>query len=504
MIFNKQRCILNIFVFFFIILATAIWSASILTEWGSDYGSYYTGSYFLSENYRLYQEYFDHKGPLYFFFLQIIGYVIGWGYWQAYLSLFLTVLVFYVPVFCILVSERLKPMTFFAGALLSLCLLYGQSTNASISFFQSGFLLTSFWIIVRNKKSSLRLNLSFFLFVCAILTRIDAVIYFPVYLCALIFNSYPSTVILFIKKLFIWLLILIISYWSLSYKFNFNLNDYLVHNIEFNKWYGDKNFSSSSLFYAFAKSIIRPTSYQLLTSSLIIMPIIILLPQIRSSFYEIVLYLKNIIQKKFIKKSISLNAYSLMIFFLGSTAWFITFSDKNYHLLILLVPLLFFYLINFRFFSMEQSSFIVLTALYCLIINLSLPLYKLSKDPECLYSPFCASSSLNNYAESVNFLTNLPYQEVTVVGGRGWLYFYSKKKPLRSINDWWLYSLDNSFLTPDLKNQHQNLLKMPSGYSFLVDNELLDIHNKNQLLNEVISKSELVKRQFKYSVFKIR
>ena len=504
MILNKQRFILNLFIFLLIIFVLAVWSATILTEWGTDYGVYYAGSYFLSDNYRLYQENFDHKGPLYYLFLQIIGYFIGWGHWQAYLSLFLTMLVFYLPVFCILVSERLKPISLFAGTLLSLCLLYGQPTNASISFFQSGFLLTSFWLLVKHCRNTIKLNISFFFFVCAILTRIDSVIYFPVYLYALILANCPGTIMLFVKKFSIWVLIFILSFCSLSYNFNFNLNDYFIHNIEFNTWYVEQRTSSSSLFYKFAKSIIRPESYQLFTSSLIIVPLLIIMPQLRSSFFEVVAHLKKIMKKKIQKNFMSFNAYALMIVFFGATGWFITFSDKNYHLLILLIPLLFFYLINFRFFSMEQSSFIVLTAMYCLIINLSLPLYKLSKDPECLYSPFCASSSLNNYAESVNFLTNLPYQEITVVGGRGWLYFYSKKKPIRSINDWWLYNLDNSFLTPHLKNQHQNLLKMPSGYSFLVDNELLDIPNKNQLLNEVISKSELVKRQFKYSVFQIR
>ena len=299
MIFSKQRCILNTFIFLIIIFVTAIWSASILTEWGTDYGIYYTGSYFLSDNYRLYQEYFDHKGPLYYLFLQIIGYFIGWGHWQAYLSLFLTMLFFYLPVFCILVSERLKPMSLFAGTLLSLCLLYGQPTNASISFFQSGFLLTSFWLLVKHCKSSIKINISFFLFVCAILTRIDSIIYLPVYLFALVFVSYPCTIILYTKKLFIWVFIFIITFWVLSYYFNYSLNNYFEHNIEFNTWYRENNISySSSLFYKFNKFIIRPESYQLFTSSLIIIPLFIFMPQLKSSFYEVVSNLKKIIKKK--------------------------------------------------------------------------------------------------------------------------------------------------------------------------------------------------------------
>jgi hypothetical protein len=505
MMLNKQRLTLNLFIFLLIIFVLAVWSATILTEWGTDYGVYYTGSYFLSDNYKLYQEHFDHKGPLYYLFLQTIGYFIGWGHWQAYLSLFLTMLVFYLPVFCILVSERLKPMSLFAGTLLSLCLLYGQPTNASISFFQSGFLLTSFWLLAKHYKNTIRLNISFFLFVCSILTRIDAVIYFPVYLFALILTSNTGITILHLyKKFFIWILIFIIPYWCLSYKFNFNLNDYLVHNFEFNAWYVKANTSSSSLFYKVAKSLIRPESYKLFISSLLILPLFIIFPQLKSGFYEFISYIKILYKKKIIKNFISDNAFSSVIFFLGAIGWFLTFSDKNYHLLILLVPLLFFYLINFRFLSLGQCSFITLASTYCLVIILYLPLLKLNKDPECLYSPFCNSSDVKSYADSVNFLSDLPHDEVVIIGGRGWTYFYSGKKTSRSINDWWLYELDNSFLTPQLVTQHQNLLKMSPGYSFLVDNRLLEKDNKNKLLSEVIYKAELLERQLKYSVFKIR
>jgi hypothetical protein len=262
--------------------------------------------------------------------------------------------------------------------------------------------------------------------------------------------------------------------------------------------------SSTSLLYKFAKSIIRPESYQLFTSSLIILPLLIIMPQLRSSFFEVVAHLKNIIKKKIQKNFMSFNAYALMIVFFGATSWFITFSDKNYHLLILLIPLLFFYLINLRAFSLGQCGFIVLVAIYCLLIILYLPILKLNKDPECLYTPFCDSSPVKSYADSANFLRDLPHKEVTIVGGRGWTYFYSDKKPSRSINDWWLYFLDDSYATSQLIKQHQNLLKMPSRQRFLIDNILLDINNKNQLLEEVLLKSELVKRQSKYSVFQIR
>ena len=504
MIFGNQRWILNTFNFLIIIFVIAIWASSILTEWGTDYGSYYTGSYFLSDNYRLYQEYFDHKGPLYYLFLQIIGYFIGWGHWQAYISLFLTILFFYLPVFCILSSERLKPMSFFAGTLLSLCLLYGQPTNASISFFQSGLLLSSFWLLTKHYKSSIAFNISFFLFIGSILTRIDSIIYFPVYFFILIHTSYNSSIISICKKLFFWILIFTISFWYLSYKFNFNLNDYLVHNYEFNFWYSKEYSSSSNLISKLTTLIYRVDAYKLFTGSLFILPLFLIFPKLKSGFNEIFSYIKILFKKKLTKSFISENAIASIILFLGFIGWLLTHSDKNYHLLILLVPLIFFYFINLRIISIEQNQFIALASIYCLMIILSLPLFKLYKDPECLRSPFCSSSAIKKYEDSINFMEDLPYQEIVILGGRGWTYFYSEKKPSRDINDWRFYLREDSFLRPHWIAQHQNLLKMPSGYLFLIDNKLLNKNNKNQFLNQVIDRSLLVKKQFKYSIFQIK
>lgn len=501
---DKQRFILNLLIFLLIIFVLSVWSANIFIEWGTDYGTYYAGSYFLSDNYRLYQEHFDHKGPLYYLFLQMIGYVVGWGSWQAYLSIILTMLVFYIPVFMILVSERLKSMTLFASTLLSLCLIYNQPTNASISFFQSGLLLSSFWLLIKYHKSSIGLNISFFLFVGSILTRIDSIIYLPVYLFALIHTNHNSSIISICKKLFFWILIFTISFWSLSYKFNFNLNDYLVHNYEFNIWYSEKFKNSSNLFFKVIKLILRIDTYKLFTGSLFILPLFLTFPKLKSGFNEIFSYIKILFKKKLKKNFISENAIASIILFLGFIGWFLTYSDKDYHLLILLVPLISFYFINLRIISLEQNQFIALASIYCLMIVLSLPLNKLYKDPECLRSPFCSLSALKKYENSINFMKDLPYQETEILGGRGWIYFYSEKNPSRAISDWRFYLGEAPFLRPHWIVQHQNLLKMPSGYIFLVDNQLLSKNNKNQFLNEVIDRSQLVKKQFKYSIFQIK
>ena len=103
----------------------AVWSAGLFTGWGSDYGAYYTGAYYLDDNYRLYQEIFDHKGPVYYLFLKSIGTVIGWGHLQSYISLLTTMLVFYIPTYLIIRSFTKQPAIILFSVIASL-LLFGN------------------------------------------------------------------------------------------------------------------------------------------------------------------------------------------------------------------------------------------------------------------------------------------------------------------------------------------------------------------------------------------
>ena len=488
MIFNKQRFILNLLNFIIIFFVLLIWSISLLTDWGSDFGTYYSGSYFLSENYNLYNEFFDHKGPFYYFFLKIIGYFIGWGHWQAYLSLFLTMLIFYLPVFVILVYERLEPIKFFTGTILSLCLLYDQQSNSSIAFFQSGLLLTSFWLLLKHHKSLIVQNISFFFFTCAVFTRIDSLIFLPAYLVISMFINYQKNLIFFIKNIFFWIIISIISFSILSYYFHFNINDFLIFNKEFNNWYIQYTTISSSVFYKFVDFIIRENSFKVLTSSLLIIPILLFSTQLTKGIYEIINYTKNFFLKRKEDHLISFNTYCLLIIFCGLFGWIATTSDKSYHILILLMPLLLFYFFNLRFLSIVQSGILSLMGVYCLIIILYTPIYKIHKNPNCLVSQFCTSSNLNYLYEDIfEFLKDDPDKEITILGANGWIYLFSDKKPVTSIGNWAFYYPENPFVTNLFTKQHQRLLKRPKGYHFIITNKYLENDNNNKFLKEILN-----------------
>ena len=91
-----------------------------------------------------------------------------------------------------------------------------------------------------------------------------------------------------------------------------------------------------------------------------------------------------------------------------------------------------------------------------------------------------------------------------IVGGRGWPYFLSNKKPIRAINDWWLYALEEPYKNNYLLKNHKKLLKRKSGYVFWINNSLIENQKNNILLNEIKSISNKIEDQGYYSMYRIK
>lgn len=498
----NQLKIFKLLIILFAISVIAIWSSQLITQWDVDYGVFYFGSYLLDDNFQLYNDFFTHKGPLYYLFLKSIGYLIGWGKWQAYFLLILTMLVFYVPIFFILLFERTSLQKFILGILLSLCLLYGQNTNSCVSFFQSGFLLMAFWLLLK-KDNKYVLNFSFFLLVCAILARIDAIIYSPVYLFVLIYSNYLNNIWDYFKILFIWSLIIILTFLTLMFIFDFNISQYYIHNIKFNYWYKDGIIADKSLIYKLSKYIVRPSSYEIFTGSLLIFPFFMIFSQITPSFREFNLFIKNTFSNLQINNSLASKLLVSIILILGLFGWFLTMSDKNYHFIIVLFPVLMIILLNLNFFNFKQSILLISISLYCIITIIYSPIYKLYKNSECLHSVYCDLSNISEYSDTLKIMNNITDDEISIIGNTPWLYFFSNKKPKGSLNNYWFYFIEKPFETKVHLEEHKDLLKMPTGKIFFIDNQYLDIKIKNKFLKEILANSFLLKRQNKFSIYQV-
>ena len=82
-----------------LLLLSFLWSSLIFFYWSYDYGLYYNQAVNLSNDYKIYSNFFDTKGPLYYLFIKIISQFIGIGKIQSYITLGLTTFLFFLSIF---------------------------------------------------------------------------------------------------------------------------------------------------------------------------------------------------------------------------------------------------------------------------------------------------------------------------------------------------------------------------------------------------------------------
>jgi hypothetical protein len=408
----KKKHLINLFVIVIYLTVLAIWSLKIFLEWGSDFGLYYAGSFFSTnvfekfEHYRLYEEFFDHKGPVYYLFLKFIGKIVGYGYYQAYLSFYLSILVFYIPIY-LTIKKNIK--TFVSSLffiILALLLLIGQDTNASIALFQLGLLTISFYYLLQAKDNFFFFNISYFFFILAVFTRIDSILFFFPFLYYFHLKSrnfyhYIKFFLFYILTIPYIFLFFIITFFETSF-YNF-----YQHNLSFNFWYSQV--SANSLPF-FSSNIIKKNHLTLLTVGFFL-PIVLFLAarvfekininwnwQRRSHFYSRIFLNKNF--KKII----------LFLIFLSSILIWLKVSDKNYYLFILSAPVLF-VSINLGQLLLKPK-YLQIMFMPFLLWSLSTEFFFLNKikknNFECLRNLFCEYSDARFYKKTIESIKTSP------------------------------------------------------------------------------------------------
>jgi hypothetical protein len=501
----KKNFIINFteFLFFFFILA--LWATRLFVEWGTDYGIYYAGSFFIStlfentEEYRLYEEFFDHKGPVYYLFLKLVGYIIGWGHYQSFVSLYLSILVFYIPIYLI-IKKNTKTFTssiFFL--LLALLLISNMPTNASIGIFQMGLITISFYYLLQAKNNLFFFNISYLFFILAVFTRIDSIFFiFPFlyffYLRNKIEKNYMKQILIYIILIPSSLLFILTEFFGSSF------NQFYNHNITFNFWYSDIETQKS--LKTFLINILKKEHFTLLTKSLLLPIAIFLMAKI---FAKINTNLdwdylrRKVLSGKNFKESIM-----FLIILSAILVWTRVF-DKNYHLLVLSISLFFVivnlckFLGNFKYLQITFIPFL----LWSLSTDMGFVLKLKNNNFSCIHDYFCEESDLKNYEKTINFINTRNMNEVHIVGGRGWAYFFSNTKPARTINDWVFFY---GYSSKELISSHKKLLNKEKGYLFWIDNKLFEKDNtkNSKLFLEIIDGSQYIESQGRYSMYQIK
>ncbi len=495
---NKKTIIL--LQLLFLMVAIFLWSTLLYVEWGTDFGIYYSGSYFITtildteNNFKLYSEFFEHKGPIYYFFLRIIGEIIGWGHHQAVISLYLSLLIFYIPIFIYVIKSTNSLTSSFFLITLSLLLLTDQPTNSSIIFFQMGLLLISFYFLIFNRENRSFIFLSIFFFNLSVLTKIDSIIFVIPYFVFFYFKIKSSNDFNLKILVFYFICLPIILILLLKNIYGFSIYEFYDHNINFNLWY--KNYSDTgNFFYDFLKNFYRPDQFSAINKSFLL-PIFIFI-------------LASYAVQKNNQKKIKFEKNELILFGIILSGGIILFNSfsKDYHLLVLSAPILFFIIYNFRFLSKLKFLKILFIPvfLYAYFLQLGFIYADFNKKLNCVHDPFCDYSSQRNYIKTIESIKKDTNKVLHLIGGNGWIYFFSSKEPEHSPNDWWYYHKSNKFENLALRNSYNNLLKKEKGFKFWIDNSLLenkDFKESSKIIN-ILKKSNLIENQGVYSMYEI-
>ena len=470
-----------------------LWSLRLFAEWGSDYGFYYATSYFLSDNYLIYKDAFTHKGPLYFIFIKSIGGIVGWGALQSYVTLVITALSFYFPIIYILHKRVDKNTNKFTIIFISIALLYGQNTNLSISFFQSGILIISFYFLLESLRNTnwQTYFLSGMCFSLAIMVRIDAVVYSPAFIIALIFMNLAGIKARKISQITILGIVgLILPFLVCSYYLSFSLQDYLIHNINYNLYYKTDNW------------LIDRTAHfsRLMYSGLgfFFLYLIIPFPAKAPSLS---------LKENFKKLNVDSLQYwlSIVLIVLGSVLWIVSASNKDYHVFFIATPLVFF--ISFwgglKNISMKLFVFIFPILLYVVSLSVKTGFQVKLHHPQCINNYICqAVGGYYLYMKPTNSMKNKEYSEI--IGGRGWVYFFSDTKPKRPINDKSLYYKKIPFTTEALLKAHNVLINQPPGYEFVIAKYLLNRTETSDYFQQILTISSPIGDEGGYVKYRIR
>ena len=186
-----------------------------------------------------------------------------------------------------------------------------------------------------------------------------------------------------------------------------------------------------------------------------------------------------------------------ILFILSFLGFLLTFSDKNYFSLIYLCPGLFLIIKKFSHTPERLKLSLLPILFFCLAINTSF----LMKNIKRVYYE---RNDIPPYQRTIDYVKENKLSEIELIGGTGYLYLLSGAAPNRAVYDWWFYLPETPFTTKGLLKQHKNLLSKPSGYTFWINNELLEKNRNNKFFNEIISRSVKIEDQNLYSMYKIK
>lgn len=386
--------------------------AQAIQEMGTDFGVYYLGATSIGPDYGLYSGFFDHKGPVYYLFLKHVGGLFEISIGGAFIAASATYVFWVLCIWVALGILQIKRGPASLLSLVSITLLLSQNSNATIALFQSGFVLLA---IVAGYKYVITENWPWLAIALsasgmAALTRVDGAWVYLLVLFA-VWKTRKSNTIIGLLKAFCGSSIFIILIFIYSeFSLNFDFFEFIENAIRFNLIdYAQLTRSGVGWGPINAVEIILFTG----------LPALLLL-----SFAPHLQKNKNLVQISF---PMAISATSGLVFLVIN-------SDKEYHALIFLAPIIsaIFILTNDVDLSRLVGTGILLAAIVPPLYGVSL---ESATNMRCLISSSAPSCTYEKKEITVSLFEQFKDDNLTseYLLNNAWPYILEGRKPTQNF-----------------------------------------------------------------------
>ena len=458
----------------FLFIFTLIWSTKLFYLWSTDFGHYYVGANSINEGYQLYNEFWEHKGPVYYFFIFIVSKIIGYGTVQAYFVLCITLLIYFLSLFKLCDVYKISKPYLGLILLISTSQLVRQTEDVSLDLFKGALIIFAFIYLINylNESKEKYLLFSFFFISLAILTRIDSILFGLLYVF-IILNE-DNKVWLTTKAGLKFSTIFAILFFTFTLIYNFTISEFFIHNIDFNSW-RTTQLSKTISFHPILAYLYRPRIVEEFLISGTLLAFILL-----NSSPKNYLDFKNDANLKLANTVLAIGIISFLI----------SLSEKSYHLFIM-YPYISIYFVILISRKKPETNINLLLATFLIITTFFLsPILKtFLEDSSCLTDPFCTESSLHESKQVIEEIKYLSDEQVLIVSSYSWIYLLSETQPLTSLDDNWLYMLKEPYLNSQGLLKSFNLINEldKDEYFYIYKNFYYqNVNNGNQLFMEIL------------------
>lgn len=395
---------------FLLPLATSVfYGLRLANEWGTDFGVYFVGGMSIQNNFGLYSGFFDHKGPTYYAFINIISWLVPYSKFGAILTLQLTCVIWFSAIYFVIKTQKLGLLSSALVTLFSISVLFAQPSNSSIAIFIAALQLVSIsTAITFSKVGEIKwLGISAIFLVLAALARIDSIIIIPliVYFICKTKKSRKHVLVVFSSTCIALFFLLLFLFANLL---QFGLQDYWQQAILFNF----STYAEESGFYV-ANSHLGAAKFLMITF-------------IKNGYLVLFVLLLTAFKIK-LQNLLRLEFFWILAY--GFFAYVLVGSVKDYHLFIFYV----FLLIGVTAFFSEKNppeNLLVVTSFVLLLVLAISTTTKLASQSICLITQ---EKCYEPYSEVLVESEILSPKKVEFLFNQGWPYLFNQSKPTISF-----------------------------------------------------------------------